>query len=341
MNIVQAKDVVRLGYRRNKAVFFFGPPGVGKSQAIYQVAEEAKVPMGVLEKRTSTSSPDESGDIKYVIDGVVKSAPQDWIPTEEKIKEGVYPERGLIFLDEMLDGPLSMQSAYQQMVLDRRLDSAKIAPGWLPVGASNDRKHKAAAGRMSSALASRFMIVEIEADTDVTVQHALKKKWNTMVPACLRWMPELVSTFDPKSNDRSYACPRSWESVSDIISDELFNKFTPSIKMEIISGIIGTVAAIKFISFMELYTRIPDLSELKRNPTGIPVPYEPAIIYALIGALLRNVDGQSFQDYWGFVSRLSPEYITVYVRDAISANGEVQETKAFDEYVAKYGQLLF
>lgn len=344
MNIIQAQSVLRLGYYSNRPVYLLGMPGIGKSQSVYQVAEslseEYGEDVGVIEERTSTIQIDEIGDFKLPIDGKVKRIPQGWIPTAESVAAGEFPSRGFLFLDEIVDGTMSAQSAFQQLVLDRRLGSAKLAEGWLPVAASNRRSDRAAAGRLSKALSSRFLMVEVEPDLEVTVAHGLRKKWDAMILAWLRWVPDMLNTFDPKSPEPSFACPRSIEDMSKIISCSYFDTMPKDLQAEVLKGKIGTQAMLSFVSFKALFSKIPDLTEIRLRPNDVPIPHEPAIRFALLGAFLRNINEQSFNDYWPYVRRMEPELATVFVKDAQTANSDVTRTKAYTDFCNKYGNLI-
>ena len=343
MNIHDCKEAVRVAYELDLPIFILGPPGLGKSSIIYQLANEMPMmegPRSVIELRSSTADPSEIADLKAIVDGKVVNVQQDWVPTDEAVAAGKYPKFGFILLDEVLDGAMMVQSALQNLVLDRKLGSAKLAKGWFPVAASNRRSDGAAAGRMSTALASRFMIVEAEHDLDVTIAFAYKNDWNPILPAFLRFRPNLLDTFQEakKAGQASYACGRTWEMVSRLTKGTV----PESIRLELLSGLVGQGTAAEFYAFERTYKSLPDMNEIRNHPETAAIPTEPSVLYATIGSLVAKITVRELERVWPYVVRLSPEHCTMFINDAKhQLDKAIKTTKAWNEYVQKFGQYTY
>ena len=351
MNIVTAKQALRAAYRANLPMFLSGPPGVGKSSVVNQLtgelSEEYGEPFGCILLKTTMVDSAEMGDLKWVmtVDGkpVVVNAPQAWVPTDELIKAGKFPSRGVLFVDELLDGPMMIQSALQGLVLDRILGSVRLAEGWLPIAASNRRSDNAAAGRLSTALARRFIHVTIESDVDITVAYARKNKWLEIIPAFLRFRPGLVNTFNEarkNSTEYAFANEGSWEHLSKLL---LANpELPPVLKLELMSGIVGKAVASEFYAFERVYNDLPDMKTLRENPATYPISTEPSVLYATLGALSHGITAREFDRIWPFIKRLQSEFITMFVKDAYKiTDGSISKTKAWDEYVRDFNFAAF
>ena len=346
MDVQTAKTAVRACYKANLPVMLSGSPGLGKSSIIYQLAgelaEEYGEPFGCILFRTSTCDPSESADLKFVVekDGkpVVVNAPQDWVPTKESIKAGKFPARGFVFIDEILDGSLMVQSMLQSLVLDRVLGSVTLADGWFPVSAANRRADNAAAGRMSTALARRFVHITIESNVDITIAYARKNNWHPLIPAWLRFRPALLNTFEQSkknSTEYSFACEASYESLSKLL---LANpEMSEAVKLELMSGILGKAVASEFYAFERVYNDLPDMKVLRENPATYPISTEPSVLYATLGALSHGITAREFDRIWPFIKRLQSEFITMFVKDAYKiTDGSISKTKAWDEYVRDF-----
>lgn len=341
MNVNEAKDAIKVAYEANVPLFLSGQPGVGKSTCVYQIADEIfSGKDSVIELRGSTADPSEIADVKFVVEGKLVNIPQDWVPTEESVKAGRHPERGIVFLDELLDAPTLIQSGFQQFVLDRRLGSAILAEGWYPLAASNRRSDQAAAGKLSTALASRFMHITAEHDLETTIKYAYKKNWNPMIPAFLRWRPELLNTFNPSrsSTEYAYACGRSWESASKLLSVK--TPISDDIRVQLLQGTIGQGPAAEFLGFERTYKSIPNMDEIRRSPATASVPDDPSVVYAVIGNLLHKIDKKFFDHIWDFVNRMEPEFIVTFVKSAKQIDEAICSTKAFSKFVTAYGSLV-
>lgn len=353
MNIVLAKEAIRVSMKtgsHGRPVMLSGPPGVGKStifrQLVRELSQETGEEWGLIIFKTSTSDPSEAGDLKLVVkteDGArVVNAPQDWVPTEEAIAKGKFPKYGIVLCDEILDGSLMMQSVLQGFVLDRELGSAQLAPGWYTAAASNRRKDNAAAGRMSTALARRYTHITIESDLDTTVAYAYRNNWHPLVPAFLRFRPQLLNTFEnakKQGDEYAFANECSWE----FMSEYLYAGVPSSIKAELYAGVVGRGPAGEFLAFELVYNSLPDMDKLRKNPGAYPVPTELSVLYATLGSLCAGITKKDFIKLWPFVKRTGPEYITCFVRDCVRQHDDsfIKANPAWDEYVQLYGHMTY
>ncbi|HHL35185.1 MAG TPA: AAA family ATPase, partial [Desulfobulbaceae bacterium] len=110
MNINQAKDVLRyiLSTMPDQAAMLWGLPGVGKSEAVRQIAAEAG--MGVIETRLSQMDPVDFRGVPAVVDGTT-----EWMTPAEFPKEGCQPT--IWFLDEINAGSRATMASAMQLVL--------------------------------------------------------------------------------------------------------------------------------------------------------------------------------------------------------------------------------
>ena len=149
-----------------------GKPGVGKSAIVKQVAEE----LGI-----------EFRDVRLAqMDAVdIRGLPS--VNTEEHIMTWNIPDffprdpksKGILFFDEISAADRSLQVSVYQIVLDRCLsDAYKVPDGWYICAAGNRIEDRAVAMSMSSALANRFMHVELTEDAEDWARWAINEGIN-------------------------------------------------------------------------------------------------------------------------------------------------------------------
>ena len=98
-----------------------GPHGIGKSQAVYQLASEENFNLPIIERRLSQMSEGDMIGLPELSDGTTRFCPPDWYK-ECCVKPVV------LFLDELnRSTPEIMQAAFQ-IVLDRELNGWKLHP---------------------------------------------------------------------------------------------------------------------------------------------------------------------------------------------------------------------
>jgi len=334
MNIDGALKGIKMSYKIQRPILMLSSPGVGKSSSVYQAASQLSGEYGetfsVIEVRASTSNPGELGDIKFVVDGEVKDAAQGWIPTDEKVANGECSARGIIFLDEISDGTLSVQSALQQLLLDRRLGSARLAKGWGTVAASNRGSDKAAAGRLSTALANRCIVVTVEPDTDCFVKWGFEYDIHIDVIAFCRWKRSPWQ-FDPssKSANPAFCSPRSMHILSDILKSD------PAPDFEFITGTIGDGVGAEFSGFLRLKAELPNLDQIIKDPDSVSVPRSMDVAIATIYALMGRITDKSLVNIVRYFGKNVTELATMAFKDLCITHPEVISSQDLQEWMSR------
>jgi MoxR-like ATPase len=95
-------------------VMMWGPPGVGKSQMVSEVAAKHDVP--VIDIRLSQMEPSDLRGIPFRTGENVEWAVPVILPNAKR-----HGEKGILFLDEITSAPPSVSAAAYQLILDRRL----------------------------------------------------------------------------------------------------------------------------------------------------------------------------------------------------------------------------
>ena len=182
----------------------WGPPGVGKSQIVAQIAARHAVP--VIDIRLSQMEPTDLRGIPFRVDERVEWA----IPVDAAGRRRHGPA-GVLFLDEITSAPPSVSAAAYQLILDRRLGDYQVPAGWAIFAAGNRQGDRGVTYSMPAPLANRFSHFEVETHLDDWVGWAYANGIDERVIAFLRFRPELLFDFDPAHNPVAFPSPRSWE----------------------------------------------------------------------------------------------------------------------------------
>ena len=137
-----------------------GSPGCGKSSIVRQVCEDRGIEF--IDVRLAQMEP---CDIRGLPVPNRENHSMEWYVN------GTWPRnpkgKGIIFLDELTAADRSVQVSSYELILDRRLGNLySVPPGYLIVAAGNNTTDRAVAVTMSSALANRFMHVELKEDVE-------------------------------------------------------------------------------------------------------------------------------------------------------------------------------
>ena len=139
------------------------PDGLGRSgirqiSIIRELAREYQV--GFLDIRLAQREPVDIRGLPVPDKDGVK-----WLVSSEWPRDP--DSRGIILFDELTAADRSLQVAAYELILDRRLgDLYSVPEGWYICAAGNRTEDRAVSTTMSSALANRFLHVELESDVD-------------------------------------------------------------------------------------------------------------------------------------------------------------------------------
>jgi len=256
-------------------VMLWGPPGVGKSQIIAQVAARHDVP--VVDIRLSQMEPSDLRGIPFRVGDYVEWAVPTMLPDSER-----HGPAGVLFLDEITSAPPSVSAAAYQLILDRRLGNYQVPDGWAIFAAGNRQGDRGVTYAMPAPLANRFSHFEVEANLDDWVAWAYANGIDDRLIGFLRFRPELLFDFDPAHNPVAFPSPRSWE-----FAHRALQKFGdhPELLLPTLQACVGPAAGLELNAFIENLDRMPDLDAILRGEQ-VAVPREVDLQYAVASALV-------------------------------------------------------
>ena len=283
----QLKLALHAAFKTNRPIMIHGSPGIGKSDIVDQVRQEA----GFEHLEDLRLSQLDQVDLRGV-PSVTKDGITTWNPPEF-LK---LPPKSVLFLDEINSAAAGVMAAAYQLVLNRRIGNLILPNDCRIVCAGNLSTDFSMVNQMPAALKNRMTHVTLEVHNDDWNEWALRSEIHESVIAFLRFRPTLLNEFDHQSakskeskqkarNMReatAFATPRTWEMMSDYLVTDCVPR---EIEYEVITGIVGEAAAAEFTAFQQHYRDLPDIDACLNNPTKAKVPKEPPTLYALATAM--------------------------------------------------------
>ena len=251
----EARSAVLRCFNKKRPLFLWGPPGIGKSELVAGITKDLGGKMYDL--RLSQMDPTDLRGIPFYNKevGLMDWAPPIDLPTVEEASK--YPIV-VLFLDEMNSAAPSVQAAAYQLVLDRKVGKYELPDNVVIVAAGNREGDKGVTYRMPAPLANRLVHIEMRVDYDSWLQWATENRIHKDIIGYISFAKQDLYDFDPRSISRSFATPRSWTFVSELLDDGLADNTTT----DLVSGTIGEGLAIKFMAHRKIASRMP-------NPTDI------------------------------------------------------------------------
>ena len=260
---------------RHTPAMLWGPPGVGKSQMVAQIAAHHGVP--VVDIRLSQMEPTDLRGLPFRVNDVVEWAVPAMLPNATR-----HGPAGILFLDELTSAAPTVSAAAYQLILDRRLGEYRVPDGWAIFAAGNRQGDRGVTYSMPAPLANRFSHFEVETHLDDWVAWAYANGIDERVIAFLRFRPELLFDFDPAHNPVAFPSPRSWE-----FAHRALQKFSdhPNVLLGALQACVGPAAGVELKAFIDNLDNLPDIDAIV-NGQAMPVPRETDLQYAVATALV-------------------------------------------------------
>lgn len=315
--------------------FLSGPVGAGKSQVVKQVCDE--LGMQFVDVRLSQMDPT---DIKGfpspdAANNIMRWLPADFLPPM-LIKGKPNLSKGHVFMDEMNSAPQMVLASAYQFVLDRKVGSYTLPVNWTVGGAGNRAEDRSIVNKIPAALSDRFLHIDYEVDLEDWVAYAMKSGISAETVAFLRFRSNLLHSFDPTTNPRSFPTPRSWFAVDKIVRA----KTAAADEYALIQGKVGAPAAAEFAAFMRVIADLPSIDEIKVAPDTTSVPTEPATLYALTTSLSMATDVKHFPRFLQYIERMDVEWQVVYIRDCLTRCNAVKLTKEYTKWTIAHSDVV-
>ena len=278
-------------------LMLWGPPGVGKSGLVAQMAARHGVPM--IDIRLSQMEPSDLRGIPFRVGDLVQWAVPALLPDTSR-----HGPRGVLFLDEITSAAPAVSAAAYQLILDRRLGEYAVPAGWAIVAAGNRQGDRGVTYAMPAPLANRFAHFELDVDLDDWVQWAWAQGIDERLIGFLRFKPELLFDFDPArtlAGEMAFPTPRAWE-----FAHRALGKFgdRPALLQSALVACVGQAAGVECAAYLATLDRLPDLDAIvDGREAGVPqeIDLQYAVAAALVGRALRVKGTPGAARAWGHI----------------------------------------
>lgn len=343
----RAKSSIFHAMKKKRPIFLWGPPGIGKSEIVHQIGNDLEA--HVVDIRLSLWEPTDIKGIPYFNsnENTMVWAPPAELPTEEFAKKHKYI---ILFLDEMNSAAPSVQAAAYQLILNRKIGTYKLPDNVLIVAAGNRDADKGVTYRMPAPLANRFVHLELTVSFDDWFAWAVEHNIHADVAGYLQFAKKDLYDFDPKSPSRSFATPRSWTFVSELLDDDLDAETTT----DLVSGAIGEGLAVKFMAHRKVASTMPNPSDILDGKVTELKQKEISAMYSLTVSLCYELKESSDKNDKKFDSKVNnflrfamdnfeTELVVMGMKLALTQYElpiDPDEIECFDEFHERFGKYI-
>mgnify|MGYP002641483333 FL=1 len=344
----KAKNALRHAMQKKRPVFLWGPPGIGKSDIVEQITASFSN-SHLIDIRLSLWDPTDIKGIPYFDSNNVKmawGAPSE-LPDEEMAAQY---DNIVLFLDEMNSAAPAVQAAAYQLILNRRVGTYKLPDNVIIVAAGNRESDKGVTYRMPAPLANRFVHLELAVNFDDWFEWSVNNNIHKDVVGYLTFAKKDLYDFDPKSASRSFATPRSWSFVSELIEDELDDNTTT----DLIAGTVGEGLAVKFMAHRKVASSMPNPTDILAGKVKELKTKEISAMYSLTVSLCYELKEASDKNDKKFDEKVNnflrfamdnfdTELVVMGIKLALTQYAlpiDPDEVECFDEFHNRYGKYI-
>jgi len=252
------RSIVKRAMLAKRPIFIWGPPGIGKSDLVQQIVDSGDLGNAyMIDMRLALMEPTDLRGYPFrnPETNQMEWAPAADLPTQELADQF---DTIVLFLDELNSAPPSVQAAAYQLVLNGKIGQYVLPNNVKIVAAGNRETDRGVTYRMPAPLANRFRHVNMEVNFEDWSLWATDNKVHQDVIGYLTYAKQDLFDFDPKTSSQSFATPRSWSYVSEILNTLGFDQASDYEQKAEIAGAIGEGMAIKFCEHRKYASKLPN-----------------------------------------------------------------------------------
>lgn len=161
------KTLKQTGSHNYKPFHLEGTYGIGKTTILTklhkQLEENTNIEWGFVKWNLSTMSVHEIQGIPKIGLDSFKMIKNENLPTESTISHNIFPEQGILFIDEInhVDDEMKLSALYS-LLQENILNGEKIPSGWFIVSASNTQEDLGIFHKLPPGVRDRLLIYDVE-----------------------------------------------------------------------------------------------------------------------------------------------------------------------------------
>lgn len=257
MNIKQAKEQIKktmqvyfakdefgnydLDINMQRPVFLMGPPGIGKTAIMQQIASELGV--GLVTYSMTHHTRQSALGLPFIVEKEFQGQTYHIAEyTMSEIVAAVYKEieehghlEGILFLDEMNCVSETLAPAMLQFLQYKIFGTHQIPKGWLVVTAGNPPEYNKSVREFDLVTWDRLKRMDVEPDLKAWKEYALERQVHPAIRTYLELHPDHFYHIERTMDGQDFVTARGWEDLSVIlqryeafeltVDEELFSQY--------------------------------------------------------------------------------------------------------------------
>lgn len=259
---------------RQRPIFLMGPPGVGKTQIMEQVARECQVGLVAYTithhtRQSAVGLPfireKEYGNETYRVTEYTMS--EIVASVYEKMETSGLKE-GILFIDEINCVSETLAPTMLQFLQYKTFGNHKIPEGWVIVTAGNPPEYNKSVRDFDVVTLDRIKLIQVEPDFEVWKAYAYEHDLHSAVISYLNTRPENFCRIETTVDGKFFATPRGWEDLSRFI--QISERIEKDVDRDVVGEYIQFPKIAKdFTNYLHLYYKYQDDYQIDEILSGV------------------------------------------------------------------------
>ena len=248
---------------RQRPMLLIGPPGIGKTQIMEQVAQECQIGLVAY---TITHHTRQSAVglpfIEHKMYGGKEYAVTEYTMSEivasvyDRIEKSGMPE-GILFIDEINCVSETLAPTMLQFLQGKAFGNHKIPEGWIIVAAGNPPEYNKSVREFDIVTMDRIRRIDVEPDLTVWKEYAKTACMHPSILSYLNVRPQNFCQIETTVDGKRFVTPRGWEDLSELIW--IYEKQERKMDRELVGEYLQFPKIAKdFANYLELYYKYRD-----------------------------------------------------------------------------------
>ena len=227
---------------RQRPILLMGPPGIGKTQIMEQIARECEI--GLVAYTITHHTRQSAIGLPFIREK--EYGGQTYSVTEYTMSEiiaSVYEKieqtgnkEGILFIDEINCVSETLAPTMLQFLQCKMFGNQKVPDGWIIVAAGNPPEYNKSVRDFDVVTLDRMKKIDVEADYEVWKEYAYQAGIHPAILAYLEIRKEYFYRMETTVDGKAFVTARGWEDLSQLL--KVYEELGKDIDREVVLSLI-------------------------------------------------------------------------------------------------------